>query len=479
MDKSEKLTNYVNDQISRADARARGYTVDPMTGGQRARRNAYLRIDKYMRDFMSGVNKQNRWVAISGLRGTGKTTMMAQLYCELKMPKTNKLFISVDHIVQLLGSNITETIQTYESILGMALERATEPVFLFIDEVQYDAKWALALKSIYDRAQNVFIVTTGSSALEINSNSDTARRVIIETLLPMSFSEYQKISKGIFEEKGLGSTLRSALLNANSAADVYRVFNNARPAIARYWARVDRLEISKYLQYGTLPFMAAVGNPALAFDLLERSVDRIVGTDVSKIGKFDADTLMHVPQVLYSVADSDTVSLNSLEKITGVTRPTLARIFEALEQAEVLYQLKPNSASHNLQSRQPNKYVFTTPAIRAMYFTLTGSTKVTGDVTGHLLEDVVVLYLRRMFGEKSLTNSITYGDTKGSADFIVRNIRNTFVIEAGMGKKTLKQVCNTPNMPLKRIGVVISNNDLSLNLDTNTVIIPLSDFLLI
>jgi predicted AAA+ superfamily ATPase len=478
MEKYDKIVNYVNDQIARADARARGYTIDPRTGKSRAQRNAYVKIDKYMRDFRVGVNRQNRWIAISGLRGTGKTTLMAQLYCELKVPKTHKLFISVDHIVQLLGSDITEAIQTYEMILGAALENSAEPLFLFIDEVQYDTKWALALKSIYDRAQNVFIVTTGSSALEINANSDTARRVIIETLLPMSFAEYQKISNGIFEERGLGKMLRNAFILANNAVDIYNAFDKARPLIAGYWSRVDRLEINKYLQYGTLPFMAAVGNPALAFDLLERSVDRIIGTDVSKIGKFDADTIIKVPQVLYSVADSDQISLNSLEKITGLTRPTLASVFRALEQAEVLYQLKPNSASHSSQSRQPNKYMFTTPAIRAMYFTLTGSTKVTSDVAGHLLEDAVVLYLRRLFGDKSLTNSITYGDTQGSADFIVRNTRSTFVIETGMRKKTLKQIYNTPNVSAGRIGIVVSDSELSINPETNTVVVPLGDFLL-
>jgi predicted AAA+ superfamily ATPase len=97
---------------------------------------------------------------------------------------------------------------------------------------------------------------------------------------------------------------------------------------------------------------------------------------------------------------------------------------------------------------------------------------------GKLLEDVVVMYLRRIFGEKSLSHSITYGDTSGSADFVVRNIKSTYVIEAGIGKKTLKQIYNTPGVTKKRIGVVISNNELSLNEELNTVVIPVRQFLL-
>jgi predicted AAA+ superfamily ATPase len=138
--------------------------------------------------------------------------------------------------------------------------------------------------------------------------------------------------------------------------------------------------------------------------------------------------------VLYSVADSDIVSLNTLSKNLGIPRPTLTRIFAALKQAEVLYKLEPQG-SHMSQLRRSDKYLFTTPAIRAMYFTLTGSIRASQQVIGHLLEDAVGLYLRRIFGERSLTNSITYGSTQGSADFIVRNRQSVFVIETGLGEK--------------------------------------------
>lgn len=476
MNNEQKIQDYVRDQLSRADIRARAYVVDE-NGQTRPKRNVYVLLSKYLSDFRKSINRQNRWLAISGLRGTGKTTLLAQLYCELRVQKQRKLFISADHIVQLLGSNITEVVEAYEDQLGQSFEQLTEPVFLFVDEVQYDPKWALALKSIYDRSPMVFIATTGSSALEINANPDTARRVITETLLPMSFTEYQKISNNVFEEKQLGSSLRNAFMFAQNAEDIYEVFAAQATKINRYWTRVDRREISKYLEYGTLPFMAATGNHALAFDQLERSIDRILGSDVTKIGQFNAETVARIPQVLYSVADSEIVSLNALSKNLGIPRPTLTRIFSALEQAEVLYKLEPQG-SHMSQIRQSDKYLFTTPAIRAMYFTLTGSIRASQQVLGHLLEDAVGLYLRRIFGERSLTTSITYGSTQGSADFIVRNRQSVFVIETGLGKKSLKQIEQTDHVPDNRIGIIIANDDLCLNKEKNTVVIPIREFLL-
>jgi len=369
-------------------------------------------------------------------------------------------------------------IAVYEQLLDQTIESLTEPVYVFLDEVQYDEKWAIALKSVYDRSPNVFIMSTGSSALELNSNSDTARRVITETLLPMSFSEYQKISNNTFEVKGLGSELRKGIKNANTAEDIYNSFKVNTARIEGYWAHVPRIEISKYLQYGTLPFMASLGNPALAFDQLERSIDRIIGGDVLKIGQFGAETIARIPQILYSVADSDVPSINALSSSLSIPRPTLTRIFNALEQAEVLYKLVP-LGSHTSQIRQPDKYTFTTPSIRAMYFTLTGSTRASQQIIGHLLEDVVVMYLRRIFGERSLTTSLNYANYEGSADFIVQQRMKQYVIEVGVGPKSIKQIMSTKGTRSDRIGIIISNNELDLDRENNIVTLPIRQFLLI
>jgi predicted AAA+ superfamily ATPase len=471
-----KILDYVTDQLNRAENRAKAYTRDE-NGTERPKRNAYVLLNKRLFDFRKRLNRQTRWLAISGLRGTGKTTLLAQLYCDLPVPKERKLFISIDHASQLLGASITDVTQAYEQIMGASIEKLTEPIYLFLDEVQYDANWAIALKSIYDRSPRVFIVSTGSSALEINVNPDTARRVVTETLLPMSFSEYQKISHGMFEEKGLGRALRSCIKTASSAQDIYEGFHAHQKKINHYWTKVDRYEINQYLQHGTLPFMAAAGNTALAFDQLERSIDRVLGSDVTKIGQFSPDIVARIPQVLYSLADSDVISVNSLSKSTGMPRPTLTRILDALVQAEILYRLEPDG-SHRAQIRKADKYLFTTPAIRAMYFTLTGSTRARQQVLGHLLEDMLGLYLRRIFGERSLTNSLTYGAQTGTADFIVRHQHATYVIETGISKKNTRQIETTIIDPSKRIGILLANDQLTIDKSKNIVTIPIREFLL-
>ena len=479
MEDNQRISNYVQDQIARAEQRARAYVFDE-SGKKRPQRNAFIRLQMHLRDFGSRKPGSIRWIAISGLRGTGKTTLMAQLYCTLSVPRERKLFISADHIVQLLSSSVNEVVGVYEEILGQSLESLQEPVYLFIDEVHYDPKWAIALKVLFDRAPSVFLFTTGSSALEINMNQDAARRVVNEILLPMSFTEYQKISINVFEQKGLASYLRDALLNSQNAIQICELWKIKTSEVTAYWSRIERLSIRSYLEYGTLPFMAVLKNPALAFDQLERSLDRVIGGDVLKIGKFTAENIERIPQVLYALADSDVVSVNSLSKTLAIPRPTLERILDALVQAEILYRLEANTG-HTPQLRTPDKFLFTTPAIRAMFYSLTGSTRGRDEdgSRGRLWEDLVAMYLRRLVGERSLTTSITYGDHPGEADFIVRHKQQTFVIEVGSGRKTTRQILGTEHVPPTRIGLLIANKELAVDRERNVVTLPLQFFLLL
>ena len=43
------------------------------------------------------------------------------------------------------------------------LETVNEPIFLLIDEAQYDKDWSLTGKIIFDDTKNIFIIFTGSS----------------------------------------------------------------------------------------------------------------------------------------------------------------------------------------------------------------------------------------------------------------------------------------------------------------------------
>lgn len=70
------------------------------------------------------------------------------------------------------------------------IETRNEPVFLLIDESQYDQEWSLSGKIIFDNSKNIFMIYTGSSTLELSYNADSAIRLLRIPITPLTYSEY-------------------------------------------------------------------------------------------------------------------------------------------------------------------------------------------------------------------------------------------------------------------------------------------------
>jgi hypothetical protein len=77
----EEAIKYIKNQLSRGDDRLRPYVKGD--NGLYPRRYGCYRIEKYIKDFLLG-KKESRWVIVPGLRGVGKTTILAQLFFYFK-----------------------------------------------------------------------------------------------------------------------------------------------------------------------------------------------------------------------------------------------------------------------------------------------------------------------------------------------------------------------------------------------------------
>ena len=474
VEQKEKIIAFLQDQIAQAPFRIKAYVFDEK-GKKNPTRNAFVKLKMHVNNYLQG-KAEIRWLVMSGLRGAGKTTLLAQLYQDTPAPQNRKLFLSIDQVTQTFGVSLLEILNVYEELIGTTFERLDEPVFLFLDEVQYDKQWATLLKTIYDRSKKVFIIVTGSSALMLQASPDVARRTIYEKLFPMSFTEYMKIKQNKYEIKDLCKKLRTAVFNSSSAEEVYSLLKTQEKQVRQYWTGIERLEIDRYMQYGTLPFMVALKNEALVYDQIKKTLDRVVSNDIPQIGQFTSDILMRIPMILYAVADSEQLSLNSLTKSLEMSRPTLINILETLVKTETLIRIYPHG-SHMSQSRKPSKYLFASPAFRSMYFNFIGSIHKRDNYKGKLLEDTVGLYLNRLLFSRSNT-SLTYDNVEGGADFIVRLGNDYIIIEAGYGEKGFKQVAATGTRIPSRYGLNVSMSPLKISDNKKYVNVPLSYFLL-
>lgn len=477
IENKQKIVAYLQNQIARAEDRLVALTVDDK-GNKLPKRSAYLVLSKYLREFNQGKTEP-RWVAVPGLRGTGKTTLLAQIYTDLRCQKGHKLYISLDEAVRTLGVSLQDILSQYEELLSVAFEKLDPPIYLFLDEVQYEPSWGLVLKTIYDRSKKVFIVCTGSSALSLQTNADVARRVVYTKLYPLCFTEFIMIKHNKYPVGGLADGIRKVLYSSDTAQTVLDGLKSLEPKVNSYWLGIDNLEIDTFLKYGTLPFALRLNQEPLIFTQINQTLNNVLTRDVPQLNKFDKSTIDRLSQILYAVSSADVISFQSISKLFELNVKTIISVFDALEKTEVLLRVYPYGG-HFGQVRKPSKFLFSSPAYRAMYYNLVGSTITYDNYKGKLLEDIVGFYLYRAFTQFP-GSSLTYDSAEGGADFIVDSkLDNSkpIVIEVGSGSKSYTQAKQTLTKVGAKYGLVISSSNLGIDENCNCVSVPLKFFLL-
>ncbi|GBE17008.1 hypothetical protein BMS3Abin15_00841 [bacterium BMS3Abin15] len=472
----EQVKEYIRDQIAQADFRAQGYVFDAQNK-KRLNRNIFVRLQSHLDSFLDG-NKAFRWVALTGLRGAGKTTAMYQLYHAKKNIDAYFLILPVDEVVETLNSNISEVLSVFEEVIGRSLSNLDKPLLLFLDEVQYDDKWGVTLKTLYDRSDKAFIFSTGSAAVLINSNSDIARRAIYEKMFPLSFTEFIKVKYQKTEMRGLAKEMRECIFEAQSAKEVFEKVSFLQNKIDKYYLDISRLEFESYLHYGSLPFMIALDNEALVYDQINKSLERVVNKDIPQMRSMTQEIISKIPAILYAIADMDILNFSTLAQEFGISRPKVAEIFSALEQTEVLHRIYPVGSHFKQVTQKPSKYLFSSPAFRAMYYKTIGNTITEQNSRGKLLEDLVGMYLYRLFDKKPAF-SLNYDAAKGGADFVIGAGDKKIVIEVGSNKAEYRQVIQTAKKVNAAYSIIISEKAdvLEYNGAENAVKIPLKYFL--
>ena len=441
-------------------------------------RNAKSVIDKCAKNFMTSANG-DKWIVMPGLRGVGKTTLLAQVYMDITNSeiKANLLHVSLEQVVENLNSNLYELLNAYERILGCDLEAVDRPTFIFIDEVQADPKWARTLKTVYDNTTNVFLFCTGSSAVHLQMDADIAgRRARIEKLYPLSFVEFQLLKYGLTPTSGLREEIITALYQSHSADESYRRLKSIDTQVRQEWVKYSKNNLNAYFETGTLPVTFEQDNPVRINDNLRAMIDKVIDTDMRTLKHFSYESLASIKKLLFILADSgDIISAEKLSQALGVGRSQIFAFLDALVKAELLIKIPP-CGSHLTASRRPAKYLFMSPAIRNFYYSIT-DTKTAAVRKGLLLEDLAGLHYQRDLVATG-QGGLTY-DHENRADFIAQLANGQrLAVEFGMGKKDIAQVAATTDKMQCDRGLVFADIDLAYSAG-KYLKIPLDYFFLI
>lgn len=480
---NSEVKNYVARQFTE-QAKILKLSAYDREGRAYLKRYFYYRLDKQIRDFLDRGGEP-RWVMVPGLRGVGKTTVLAQLFFAYQQRFHGRvLYISLDDIANKLNSDLFTVLDAYEELLGESFSSLKEDVLLLVDEVHFDPKWQAALKSLYDKSRRVFMISTGSSAIAINRTADVARRSLVEKMYPLKFTEYIMLADTVagksevrFPAK-LGEQITQGLFESDNAVEVHRRLKNLENQVRTYWQKTDILAIDRYIKYYSLPSVLTYKDDAGIYTILNSAVDRIVEKDLPTMQSFSTAVLAKIPSLLFLVASSDTRSLAAFAKdLKDIDEKTLIAVFRILEEAELLLRIYPFSLSAPKKVRKPSKYLFFASSIRAALIHLTDSRAIDIHHKGKLLEDSVGMYLYRNFSNV-IGASLGYDDAQGGADFIIEAGGKRIVIETGWNKRDGNQVIQTMREVKANYGLLVTNYSV-LEHKNDVVAVPFEFFFLL
>jgi predicted AAA+ superfamily ATPase len=288
------------------------------------------------------IDWDSRLSAITGARGTGKTTMILQHIKKTfgNSPK-EALYVSLDNI-WFSGNRLFDLANDFEKQGGK---------YLFIDEVHKYENWSQEIKNIYDCFSDLKVVFTGSSMLEIyKGNTDLSRRVAHYVLYGMSFREFLKYDQNIGFEK---FTLPDILQNHIEIAGC--INDKIRPLPLFY----------TYLKQGYYPYYKS--DKRFYLSKLANTVNVILEMDLPAVETIEIYSIRKIKKLLWIISQSVpfTPKITDLAANLGVSRNSLLNYLTVLERGGLVNLLQSSTKGMSSLAKPEKIYLNNTNQIYA------------------------------------------------------------------------------------------------------------------
>ena len=142
---------------------------------------------EFLRYKYNQIKWESRAFGLVGPRGVGKSTMLLQ-YIKQNLDTKDTLYVSADNLY-FAEHKLVDLADRFVKMGGK---------HLFIDEIHKYEEWSRELKQIYDSYDDLQLVISGSSILDIYKGmADLSRRMPIYEMQGLSFREYLRLFHGI------------------------------------------------------------------------------------------------------------------------------------------------------------------------------------------------------------------------------------------------------------------------------------------
>ena len=295
--------------------------------------------------------RRKEYTIITGPRQSGKTSLLNALFHELKREGQTVSFLTFeDRDILSAINNHPEEIFAYTTRPEKSTERSKpsfQPVYLFIDEVQYADDPSNFLKYLYDvYGQSLKIITSGSSAFYIDKkfkDSLSGRKRIFE-LQTLSFEECL-----LFKDKK----------ELSKELEIIRQSNDYRSSRYR-----ELLEIfNEYLVFGGYPAIVLESNKEEKVNLLKEIRNSFLKRDIDESGITNPDKFYKMLMLLAGQA-GNLVNRNEFANSIGVDNKTIDKYLYVLQNCFHIELVKPFYSNLRKELTKMPKVYFKDPGLR-------------------------------------------------------------------------------------------------------------------
>ena len=265
--------------------------------------------EKVKRTIYSEIHWEERLILLLGYRGVGKTTLLLQ---RLKECGEKGIYFSMDD----LYFESHRLVRVVENLYALGFRA------FFIDEVHRYPFWSKDIKQLYDDHDDIHIIATGSSILEVSKGqSDLSRRAIIYHLNGFNFREFL-----VFEKKiNLPSLSLETILKSHNeiSADLSEQIS---------WEK----DFKEYLKHGYFPFFKE--NKSSYFPKLSETIQLVLDVDIAPYEELNYNTVRTMKKLLYVISQSVPFvpNITKLSEQLEAPRNTILRLLDLLNQAKII-----------------------------------------------------------------------------------------------------------------------------------------------
>jgi len=446
------------------------------------KRLIFDKLEKYAFDFLhQGI--EPRFISLVGLRGVGKTTLLWQLSEAIGSKSNYEMYFFNVNILSNLGIDLHSALTEFQkSILKKSFKELTEPIIFLFDEIQDDENWAKTLKILYDEARTALILCTGSSALILNSTADLSRRMHIQKVYPFSFGELlrskdalQPENKILLPEKNLAEDLKEILFFSETAGEVFEKLKLKEKEI-KALLNQPNIELSalknQYINFLNFPNLLFFRDETVMSNAILDLFKRIIFEDIPKLKSNFSDSAK-IEKLLHRLAASDEINPEKIAGISGLKKQEVIELTDMLAKAEILNLLLPFGGADS-RIYKNRKAFFMSPSLRrALLSTLYGQ-NIPELQQSKLLEDLVVMYLKRVLNSSSI--SYSSANKAKNPDLIIETRDKAIILEIGSSKTSVSQIKDSGIDC--RYGILITDNE-KLSIKEDCILLPLNWFLLL